>query len=103
MRSKFSSTHVSIVCSFQFQRSVSAGLPLVFLTELYHFRCVLSSKKALRCKGFLKGKRVADKVLGRGLEPPWIAPLAPKASAYTNSATPARCARLFLHCTLLRM
>ena len=28
-------------------------------------------------------------VLGRGLEPPWIAPRAPKARAYTNSATPA--------------
>lgn len=28
-------------------------------------------------------------VLGRGLEPPWVAPLAPKASASTNFAIPA--------------
>ena len=28
-------------------------------------------------------------VLGRGLEPPWVSPSAPKAGAYTNSATPA--------------
>ena len=35
-------------------------------------------------------------VLGRGFEPPWVAPLAPKASAYTNSATPAlRCSLLY--------
>ena len=28
-------------------------------------------------------------VPGRGLEPPWVTPLAPKASASTNFATPA--------------
>ena len=33
--------------------------------------------------------RVLYKVLGRGLEPPWISPLAPKASASANFATPA--------------
>ena len=30
-----------------------------------------------------------DCVLRRGLEPPWVTPLAPKASASTNFATPA--------------
>ena len=32
---------------------------------------------------------IKSSVPGRGLEPPWVAPLAPKASAYTNFATPA--------------
>jgi hypothetical protein len=32
---------------------------------------------------------VKNMVPGRGLEPPWITPLAPKASASANFATPA--------------
>ena len=46
---------------------------------------------ALRASHLLALKKPLSSVLvlGRGLEPPWITPLAPKASASANFATPA--------------
>ena len=46
---------------------------------------------ALRASHLLASEKPLSSILvpGAGLEPAWIAPLAPKASAYANSATPA--------------
>ena len=70
------------------------------LTDSVHLLGIFFASSKIRSKGFqvliheqnnLLAPMLSHflRVLGRGLEPPWIAPLAPKASASANFATPA--------------